>query len=62
MNIIAPRDQFGPVGVGENLVVKYKGWWCLPRTGIVVLRDCFKPVKIGENLVGELLRIEIESD
>ena len=25
MNTIAPRDQFKPIQIGENLVVNYKG-------------------------------------
>ena len=25
MNTIAPRDQFKPIRIGENLVVNYKG-------------------------------------
>ena len=26
MSTIAPRDQFEPIRIGENLVVNYKGW------------------------------------
>ena len=26
MSSIAPRDQFKPIRIGENLVVNYKGW------------------------------------
>ena len=26
MNIIASRDQFKPIRIGENFVVNYKGW------------------------------------
>ena len=29
MNTIASRDQFKPIRIGENLVVNYKGLWCL---------------------------------
>ena len=26
-NTIAPRDQFKPIRIGEDLVVNYKRWW-----------------------------------
>ena len=29
MNTIALRDQFKPTRIGENLVVNYRGWYCL---------------------------------
>ena len=48
MNTIAPRDQFKPIRIRENLVANNKG---SPQINTFALLDQFKPIRNGENLV-----------
>ena len=48
MSTIAPRDQFKPIRIGENLVVNYKNeYWIVQLKGsnLEIFYDCFYVVR-----------------
>ena len=48
MNTIASRDQFKPMGIGENLAVTIKADSAAPQMNIIASRDQFRAIGIGE--------------
>ena len=51
MSTIAPRDQFKPIRIGENLVVNYKADSGPPRMNTIASQDQLKSIRVVENLV-----------